>query len=93
MHSPVERSSGISLDDACDRVLDAFIDGFSRVDEDAVPNDRWLARLIQELEDARADLQEHLRRVDDGRYKRNLARCIKRVENVLAQLYEEQLHH
>ena len=93
MHSPGEVSHPDPVDAAADRVVDAFIDSFVSPDPASVPIDRWLQRLIEALEFARMDLKKSLRVVDHGYYKDNLDRCVKRVEYVLAQLYEEQLHH
>lgn len=92
MHSSVESAPGDALDQACDRVLDAFVDSFVEVNNQRIPSDKWLHRLIKELEGAREELRKSLARTTHVDYRKNLGRAIRRVENVLAQLYEEQLY-
>lgn len=93
MHSPVEKSQAITLEAACDRVLDAFIDSFVTVNGYSVPPDRWLSRITEEMESAKREMYENLARLEETSYRASLQRAIKRVENVLEQLYEEALHY
>jgi|1186.fasta_scaffold661153_1 hypothetical protein len=93
MHSPEGKSEGDALEAACDTVLLAFVDSFLPGGAPSMPPDRWLSKLIGELECARGDIIGLKERADMNRYKRALARVITRLEFVLSQLYEEQLHH
>jgi hypothetical protein len=93
MHSPRERVGDSPVDHHADAVVDAFVDSFHYFDAGGRPLDRWLKRLIEELEGARKELLEQLTSTREKGYQRNLARVVKRLENVLAQLYEEQLYH
>lgn len=93
MHIPDEVSRPDPLDRAADRVVNAYVDAFMSTHPQERPTDLWLQRLIEALEEARIELIDVLWSQHDPNYRRNLTRCVKRVEKVLNQLYEEQLHH